>query len=73
MITSNTTSGNIEVINSDNSCTAILTSFVGTITPLSSCVYLKLIVYGTCSVNSNIILSNHNKLDTIWVEGPETC
>ena len=71
MISYTKTSGTIRIINSENSCTAILKNFIGSIDYVSrDCTYLIFILHGTSQINSDIELySRSDKLDTLVIKG----
>ena len=67
-------SGSIEIIDGENTCTAILNRFVGSIDSISrSCTYLNIIVRNDSQINSDIkLVPREDKLDTLTIKGPGT-
>lgn len=74
MIDYTTTSGNINIIDhEDGYYTVYLNQFEGTLTPSSDVSQLRIFVQGESTIQNDIELANHNKLDRIRIDGIAPC
>ena len=60
----------IQTINGEHSCLCVLHEFNGEITSIDKeCTYLTFMLFGNCTIRSDISLVNQNNLDTIIIKG----